>query len=152
MNAVAAIAWVCANSAFAASPEVALPAEPELREPLPAQCAKNVALVPGRPVPAELLATDGTVVCGAVAVPTSFYAELLDVESAYAHLRTWTKLELTKSAVLLEASQRETDWWRSEATQPLPVHMRPWYNQTLGAGTVLLGAVAVQLATRPIGE
>lgn len=138
------------GSARAESPEaVSLPPVPEPREALETQCPKNIALVPGRPVPSALLAPDGTVACGAIAVPTSYYAELLDSETAYDHLRTWTKLELTKSAVLLQASQRETEWWKAEASKPVPWHDRPWYNQALGAGTILASAVALQLATNP---
>lgn len=140
--------WLC-NCASAAELDLGgdgLPKRPSVEQPLDTQCPAEVALVPGKPIPPGLVGEDGLVACGGIVVPTSYYADLLNSETAYDHLRRWTKIELTTYQALLQASERESDWWKAKATAPVPLSARPWFNQALGAGSVIAGAVVVNLA------
>jgi hypothetical protein len=117
-----------------------LPAEPAKHAPLEGECIETATVI-GR-VPG-VIGADGKATCRGVVVPTSRLADLLDTEAAYKDLRAWTRIEMVSRDTLLAASQRDTEWWKHEATKPVPVTARPWFNYTLGVASVLGGAWAI---------
>jgi hypothetical protein len=126
-----------------------LPERPALAAEVAAQCPQELAVVAGRPLPSGLVDAEGRATCGGVLVPTSVYADLLNLETAYGDLRAWSSLELARYGTLLDAADRDAAWWKTEATRPVPVTLRPWFNWGLGAGTVLVSAYALHLVESP---
>lgn len=99
---------------------LALEAPPKPAAPLPvsSQCAHNIPLSLGKKAPAGLVSADGTLKCGAIAVPTSEYADLLSIEvwadQVAAHYVERTKLlELE----LEWCESKELKWWQKPNAQ-----------------------------------
>ncbi len=110
-----------AASALELTPLPPLPARPLELEPVANQCASSVALVPGRPVPAELVDADGLVVCSAVAVPTSEALDLVALEAWSDALGA--RYQLDTSALL-----RDRSWFAArvaELEEPPPWYATP---------------------------
>lgn len=111
---------------FAATALYALepPPRPDLPAPSIGQCAEAVDLIPGEPVPAQLVDKDGLVACGAVAVPNSDMADLLAIEIRYEHLRDLYKLDTEQLEARADLYQdaykdlsRTQNWWSRPETQ-----------------------------------
>lgn len=117
-----------------------IPEPPAPHAPFENECTET-AVVIGRGV--AIVDSAGKATCRGVVVPTSRLADLLDTEAAYKDLRAWTRIEMVSRETLLAAAQRDTEWWKTQATKPVPVTARPWFSYTLGAGSVLLGAWAI---------
>ena len=98
------LALVSPSAAYALelTPLPPLPERPAALEPVARQCPASVALVPGRPVPAELVDEAGLVVCSAVAVPTSEALDLVALEAWSAALGA--RYRLDTSALLRDRS------------------------------------------------
>ena len=119
------------------------PPPPELREPVEGECPRHQALEPGHPLPSGLVNDQGLVVCGAVLVPTSVYAELLDWETYADHVAARYVIDTTQL-------ETERDWYRTRAedlAKPVPWPQRPgvqrWAGrvETLAAVTVAAAVV-----------
>ena len=94
------------------------PTKPEVPLPVSNQCAQNIPLSSGKKAPAELVSADGMLKCGAIAVTTSEYADLLSIE-VWADQVAAHYVERTKLLELeLEWHQgRELKWWQKPNSQ-----------------------------------
>jgi len=126
-----------------------LPGLPDEPAPLDNQCPREVALVPGRPVPEELLDADGLVRCSGVLVPTSTYAYHLRVEASHRALGDLYRLDVGR----LEAELAMSEWKLAQLDQPLPWWERPqvqrWAGRLeVGASVALTAWALSEIGTR----
>jgi len=109
-----------------------LPGLPPGREPPADQCPREVALVPGRPVPPELLDADGLVACSGVLVPTATYAWHLDVADSHEALGRLYRLDVARLEAELAVRTWERDTYLLRLEAPLPWWERPQVQRWVG--------------------
>ena len=122
-----------------------LPSRPEPPEPVAGQCAKNLPVREGRPLPPLLLdSSPALAACSGVVVPLSDYADLLSVEK-------WAKAIEAQYQVATAALEADRDWYKKkleEESKPPPFLERPGTQRWFGRleTLVTVGVVAVGLS------
>jgi len=104
-----------------------LPPAPVETEPLDSQCEQAVPLRAGAAVPPELLALDGTLACGAVAVPTTTVAYFLATEVYAAEATALYALEVT--ALEAERARLQQELLATQGELALEQQEPPWLQQ-----------------------
>ena len=120
-----------------------LPPRPEAPAPIEGQCAQNLPISEGRPLPRMLSSQPGHALCSAVAVPLSDYADLLATE-------VWATAIAARYNVDTMLLIQERDWYRTQLekeTKPKPFLERPGTQRWFGRleTLVTVGVVAAGL-------
>ena len=91
-----------------------IPLKPEPPEKLATECATVLPLSLGQKVPEGLVNEAGTLKCGAIAVPTSEYADLLSIEVWADQLYAQAKVDVLE---LGWYRTKELKWWQQPNVQ-----------------------------------
>ena len=131
--------WILLSSLALAD----LPERPDAPDPIAGQCAKNIALNKGRPLPAELSVDVSFTYCSAVAVPLSEYADLLATEK-------WGVSAYKIANIEISSLEMQRDWYKNrleDQLKPKPWIDRPSTQRWLGRieTIVIVGIVTAGL-------
>lgn len=129
-----------------ANPEGFAWAPPRRPEASPVDCPRAYDLVPGRPVPPDLLDEDSLVRCAAVVVPPPDAAHLLLYGA-------WSEQAVSRGLrgeLRLSVAQERVEALRAELDEPTPWSQRPATQRTLGrvemvVAVALVGALIIGL-------